>query len=302
MCRRTFTIVSVLIPVFLTALITPCFSGDGRFPSSFFAMDTGTGRGKLTAEEQVRIVKELGFGGLSFWPGKPDQGIAPTEEMLGELDRQGLGVAPIYLNARLDEVDPWEPVLPEALKLLSGRPNAMIWLTLQDPGETCGLSSPACDGAAVRIVRRAADLAEASGVRISLYPHTGLWMEKLEDAFRVAEAVNRPSVGITFNLCHWLKVSADYDPNPILERVASRLSVVTINGADKDGDDWNRLIMTLDMGSFDILPLLQKLKSLGFSGPIGLQGYGIPGDVRENLEKSMAKWKSLSRKLNSTSD
>jgi hypothetical protein len=31
-----------------------------------------------------------------------------------------------------------------------------------------------------------------------------------------------------------------------------------------------------------------------YTGPIGLQHYGIAGDARENLEHSMAGWKKFS--------
>ena len=31
---------------------------------------------------------------------------------------------------------------------------------------------------------------------------------ELEDGVRLADKLNRPSVGVTFNLCHWLKVEA----------------------------------------------------------------------------------------------
>lgn len=36
------------------------------------------------------------------------------------------------------------------------------------------------------------------------------------------------------------------------------------------------------------------LKELGYEGPIGLQCYGIGGDTREHLARSMAAWKQLS--------
>ena len=36
-------------------------------------------------------------------------------------------------------------------------------------------------------------------------------MERIEDAVRVADKVDRPNVGVMFNLCHWLRVSKDRD-------------------------------------------------------------------------------------------
>ena len=42
---------------------------------------------------------------------------------------------------------------------------------------------------------------------------------------------------------------------------------------------------------------LKTLKELGYKGPIGLQCYGIGGDTREHLARSMAAWKTLSVNL-----
>jgi hypothetical protein len=83
----------------------------------------------------------------------------------------------------------------------------------------------------------------------------------------------------------------------LLEEAKQVLFAVTINGADADvgRPDWRRLIQTLDRGTFDVAGLLRQLRRLGYTGPIGLQGYGIGGDRRANLAASMAAWRKLSR-------
>ncbi len=58
-------------------------------------------------------------------------------------------------------------------------------------------------------------------------------------------------------------------------------------------DDWGHLIQPLGSGNFDVARLLAKLRDIGFSGPIGLQHYGIPGDARSNLQQSMNAWRTL---------
>jgi len=57
------------------------------------------------------------------------------------------------------------------------------------------------------------------------------------------------------------------------------------------------LIQTLDCGTFDMRKFLVSLRDAGFTGPIGLQGYGIGGDVHENLRQSMAAWEKCSQVL-----
>ncbi len=41
----------------------------------------------------------------------------------------------------------------------------------------------------------------------------------------------------------------------------------------------------------------QGLLSEGYTGPIGLQAYAIKGDMRDNLQRSMAAWRKLSDRL-----
>jgi sugar phosphate isomerase/epimerase len=149
------------------------------------------------------------------------------------------------------------------------------------------------DGRAVEILRTLADTAAQHNVRIALYPHTGFWIETTDDTVRIAEKVNRPNVGVTFNLCHWLKVSQDRDAKTVLEKAMPHLFVVSINGADTDGKDWKTLIQTLDHGTFDMKGFLETLRDAGYTGPIGFQGYGIGGDANDNLKRTMAAWEKI---------
>jgi len=140
-------------------------------------------------------------------------------------------------------------------------------------------------------------MAAKSGLRVALYPHTGFWVERVEDAIRVAEKVDRKNVGVTFNLCHWLRTDDETNMKSLIKSAMPHLFVVSINGADSGGKDWKQLIQTLDRGSFNILRFLKALKKSGYTGPIGLQGYGIGGDAYENLKRSMSAWRKLSEKI-----
>jgi hypothetical protein len=77
-----------------------------------------------------------------------------------------------------------------------------------------------------------------------------------------------------------------------IERAMPYLFAVTLNGTTETGS-----IETLDRGTFDVYRFLKSLKRNGFKGPIGLQGYGIGGDVRENLRRSMEAWQGFSQRL-----
>ncbi len=178
--------------------------------------------------------------------------------------------------------------------------HTMLWIALAKifNGDTAfQKSSPEADDTVISRLREIADYAEPRGVKIALYPHTSMWLERVEDAIRVANKMNRASVGVTFNLCHWLKVEgAERDPEPVLKAAMSRLMFVTINGADT-GDTrqmgWDQLIQPLDRGSYDVSAFLKKLDAAGFTGPVGFQGFGIKEEPREVLARTMHAWKKL---------
>ena len=142
-------------------------------------------------------------------------------------------------------------------------------------------------------------MAGESGLRVALYPHAGDWLQRVEDAVRVAQKVDRKNVGVTFNLCHWLMVDDERNMRQVLKLAMPHLFVVTINGTRRGVSPSSRegWIQTVDRGTFDNYGLLRTLKELGYTGPIGLQCYGIQGDVRDNLARSMRTWREFSARI-----
>ncbi|MCC6698477.1 MAG: sugar phosphate isomerase/epimerase [Candidatus Hydrogenedentes bacterium] len=255
----------------------------------FFAMCTGTrDASHASFAAQADMLKELGYQGTD------QMGTAGIPELLAELDERGLRFFAVYTEVKIDPDAPqWEAGLEIAIKALKER-DAVLWLPVTS--KRFAPSSPEGDEDAVAVIRRVADMGAKSGLRVALYPHTGHWLERVEDAVRVAQKVNRPDVGVTFNLCHWLKVDGK-DLRARLELAKPHLFMVTVNGADAGGTDWSTLIQTLDQGTFDVCGLLGLLKEMNYTGPIGLQGYGIGGDVSANLRRSMDAWQACQKRL-----
>jgi sugar phosphate isomerase/epimerase len=261
-----------------------------KLPNAFYALCFGDKDAKLnTPGSQAELLKELGYQGMGYT--KKPEGLP---EILKALDDNGLTLFAVYLTVFIDPGEPkYDPRWKEVIKTLKGRPT-VIWINIRS--KKLKPSTLTGDLRAVEIVGEIADLAEKSGIKVALYPHYSFWMERVEDAVRVAEKVNRKNVGITFNLCHWLRVDKPETMKARLELAGPYLFSVTINGADTQGG-WDRLIQTLDRGSFDVYKLLKALNEMEYTNPIGLQCYGIKGDARDNLKRSITAWRDMTTGL-----
>lgn len=259
-------------------------------PLFAFCMDTHDAK-KRDLAGQAEMLKELGYAGAGhLWLDRVD-------ERLRTLDGAGLRLFQIYVRVDVSaKAKPgYDPRLKEVLPLLKGR-GVQLALLLQGRKP----ADPEGEPRALELVREIADLAREHGARAVLYPHTNDWMERVQDALSVAEKCGRPEVGVMFNLCHWMKTGEEAELKPLLEKALPRLAAVSLSGSDtvaevKSGK--GKWIQPLDSGSYDILPFLKLLKDLGYRGPVGLQCYGIGGDARDHLARSMAAWRRLNARL-----
>lgn len=264
------------------------------FPFFALCMDTHDSEGR-TFQQQAELLKELGYDGAGhLW-------LDNVKERLAALDAQGLKLFQVYIRVSVTpSSEPYDPRLKDTLPRLKDRGVQLaLLMSGLPPSDTSG------DPRAVEIVCQIADMARPYNVGVVLYPHSGDWLERVEDSVRIAKRVDRPNVGVMFNLCHWLKVDDEKNLNPLLASAMPYLHAVSINGADHATDihtgkgNW---IQPLDSGTFDVYTLLKILKDLGYKGPVGLQCYGIAGDARDHLARSIAAWRKLNERLFVTSD
>ena len=263
-------------------------------PNPFYAMDTAFQRPGLTAAEQLDLVKQLGYAGIAWHETAPEQAQATA----ADVEKRGLKMHTIYCPASVTPEGDLKhsPQLPRLIEALKGH-GTIIWLHIGGRG-------PAFDSLTgqeplVQKLRGLADAAAAADLRIAVYPHVGEWTARFGDATKLAKVVNHPRFGVTFNLCHCLAMGDEANIPALLEAAKPLLVTVTVCGADTGvkGGQWARLIQTLDKGTFDVRLVLRKLKELGFTGPIGFQGYGIRGDASSILTPTIEAWRKLSAQV-----
>jgi len=257
----------------------------------FFAMDTAA---RLEPAECAAVLSELGYAGLG---GRP----ATAKAHATALQAKGLAFFNGYHVADFAHGEAeLSPDLKKAVDDLAGT-GGTLWLAIRKVQLPIplGIKMPPEYGDTVVVpsLRQLVAYASSKGVKISLYPHAGFWAAQFETCVRVAAKVDNPSLGVTFNLCHWLKVEgSERDPLPLIKEALPRLNFITINGADT-GDTqklgWDKLIQPLGRGTYDVGSFVAKARAAGYRGPFGFQGYGIKMEPKELLKETMEGWKKV---------
>ncbi len=255
-------------------------------PWRFFAMDTGL-RG-LNPRARAALLAELGYGGSDR------SGTGGTAEAVAACHGRGLKLFGLYLTIDIAADDPAPGGLDKAIEALADR-DAFLWLAVRSSKHR--KSDPAGDALGAKVISAIAERAAKHNVRVALYPHSGFWIERVEDAVRVAAATGRDDVGATFNLCHFLNVDKPERVEEAIKAAAGKLAVVTVNGAEDGGRGWGKLIQPLGSGSFDVARVLRTLDEIDYRGPVGLQAYGIKQEPAEHLGASIAAWRKLGERV-----
>ena len=152
----------------------------------FFAFQNGL---NLPVADLAPALKTLGFDGLST-EGYDVAGIQSA------LKAQGLRLYNTYIGIELDADRPARSAPFEKLVDQLQGSGAAVWLTIPKvtrKERAFANSDPEGDAVALPRLRELADYAEPRGVRIALYPHAGTWVERLDDAVRLADKLGRPS-------------------------------------------------------------------------------------------------------------
>jgi len=280
--RRKFLSTTVATGAVLASGIRPSRAMADKCPFTFYAMDTGL-RGPDVPQlpDKINLLKRLGYAGIGWTLNR-----AELPKLLELLDAAGLELSAIYNSPFLEEVN--AESFRDVVKQLKGRPTR---LEFGLRSKSLKPSEPAGDKSAGEFLTALSDYCADTGPVVSIYPHTNFWTERAEDGFRLAQALNRPNVGTHFNLVHWKWVKQTREQEETLKEILPRLFCVTINGLA------DRKIVPLDEGDYDLGAFLQRLANVGYRGRVGLQGYSVPGNSAEHLDRSLKKWRELTAKL-----
>ncbi len=279
--RRGFIKGATASCIALASVDASAFGAAAGLANPIFAYEFGD----ITPQQQATFARTYGFAGTVF-----DHALQ-VPERLRALDDAHLQLFFLWLTVDLSHGQiQYEPGMEAAIEALQGR-GTVVWVAIQGNEAVAGAGA---EDRAITAVHRISDLAARSNLRVALYPHYGFYLARFRDVIRVAERAGRSNVGVTFNLCHELRSGFKPDFQSLLDQSMPRLYGVTINGADRQGHDWDKLIQPLGRGDYDVAALVHTISKAGYRGPFGIQCYGLKGDPGVYLKQSMAAWQVLS--------
>lgn len=256
-------------------------AGALRAEREFFVFDNGLTDVK-SAEEQAALLQKLGYDGICTRPKNANQ------EFLAAMDRHGIRITATFISlpATADGQEIPSEVQDHIRELKARKP--IVWLAINNKDAT--------DNATTSLIRKICDLAAENGLEVVLYPHVGFKTHTAAECDRLRKLADRPNLGISFSLCHFLCQEDQAGLEATLKSLAPHLKLVQISGADQippGKPDWKRLIQPLGQGTFDMQRIIRVLDEIGYKQPVNLQCYQIEQPASQHLAASVEAWKEL---------
>lgn len=263
-----------------------------------FGMDTYFFRDAWAYPLSIRcaMLREIGYTGAYLTLGD-ERSWAELPAFQNVAADHGLRKVAVYLNLPLLPAD-----RPQALatwKRLLGnvREGSVIELSLSRVIPETDPSTKEGHALAVEWLEQILPDAEARDLTISLYPHFIFTMERHDDALALCEQFKHPRLRMNFCGFHWYVVHSGRDLRSVLTRAAPYLQIVNLCGVSKGGDVGGHRIQPFGEGQMDNFAVLALLKEIGYTGPVGFQGYSIGGDPYANLERSLRAYQAAAHRL-----
>lgn len=246
-------------------------------------------------KEQAELVKSIGFENYY---------VTGSINNIDRFEHYALASrsAGIEINAAFESIDILSPFtrthLAHTERVLQLLPShGRIELALTAGGFGSHVGNHELDDHAVEWLDAITDLLEQEKREVSLYPHFGFYLETFEDALRVARKISSAWVRVIFTSYHWFHVQVHQghrQPSSaqLFAEAGDLLNAVNLCGSSRlagpqaESAPLNPSIAPLDEGDADVASMVSELIRIGFTGPIGVQGYAVTAPAKDALARS----------------
>ena len=190
-----------------------------------------------------------------------------------------------------DRANPQHRELASAAIKIGAEVGAPLWITFKP------VDAPRPE--VVRLLRELCAEAEESGSEVVLYPHDMTWCLDAEDSLELLAAVDRPNLFTSLHLHQELRAGNVARLDEVIARAISHTRLVSISGTldpsavTPGSRDWSDVVRPLADSVYPVAGFVQRLRSAGYEGPIGLQNWRLAGDPIEQHVAALAWWRNL---------
>ena len=266
----------------LTALLTAMAVHLASATTPFFVMSYGFP--DFTPAEQTAWLADAGYEGIAVHVWNEDLFTRLELTFASEAVASGrLRVVGAYFPYNL--TNPAHRLLASRILRLCQPHGTPLWITVQTPGAT--------DETVVALLRELADEAAARELEVIYYPHDNHHCLDAEHAHRLIKTADRPNLFNSLHLHQELRAGHAHRLPEVVARVLPRVRLVSVSGANlpdrinRGSHDWSDVVQPLAGSAFDIAGFYRLLVQSGYTGPVGVQNWKIPGDPRLHHAESL---------------
>ena len=234
--------------------------------------------------ERIRLAKQAGLDAVEFWLWS-NKDLDAIERALDEtgVKLAGIVAEPFAELTRETDHDRFLRGLEQS-RDVARRLGAPVLICQSGP-LLAGVERARQHEALTIAMSRSADVLAGSGVRLGLEPlndrvdHPGYYLTSSEEAFAIVDAVDRPEIGLTYDLYHSMVMGED--PQTVAGAHLDR--IVHVHLADHPGRNQP------GTGRLDLKAQLDWLDAIGYNGWVGLE-FRPTGTTKDALRQM---WESL---------
>lgn len=160
-----------------------------------------------------------------------------------------------------------------------------LWLAIKAEGAT--------ERNVVVLIQELADRAAREGTYIVLYPHDRHFMLTAERSLELITAADRPNVFTSLHYHQEMRAGNHDRMDEIVRQAVPHTRLASISATNppdqiqQGSRDWSDVVQPLANNPEPVLTFMDLLTAHGYTGPIGYQNFGIPGNPEQHHIESL---------------
>lgn len=255
-------------------------------PPELYAMDTCFGMGvpevaSYPIRLRCRMTRDAGYDATYLTLGSPEDIGKAVEQTAEAADVERVRLCAVYAPWSTQDTT-WDTQLLGIVERLPQRCDLELAVL---PGSKAGSDTNQYLAELAKRLKALADACLDRSSRLVIYPHVGFGVEHFRDAVDLVLKMDHDAVACVFCGFHWYAGGAEPLSTPF-RKAGQRLTAANLSGVTRGGPVADCRLHVLGEGELDNAAVLSLMCRVAPPARLGVQGYGVGGDVFNNLCRS----------------